>query len=83
MIESLSWNQTHRDAALAAQRLDVPVMTVHIGGDSFLQLGQGARRRLFHETVTYHMPLFARNVVNKAALNDLLAMRGIPLPKHS
>ncbi len=79
-LKSLSWNQTHRYLALAAQRLDVPVMPVHLGGTSALQLGQGACRRLLRETLTDRTSLFSSQCGDKAVLHQLLATRGIPLP---
>ncbi|MDA9762227.1 hypothetical protein N9C84_04070, partial [Desulfobacterales bacterium] len=75
-LKSLSWNLTNRHLALAAQRLGVPVMPVHLGGTSFLQLGQGAQQRLVCETLTDRTSLFSKQCGDKAVLHQLLVTRG-------
>lgn len=76
------WNQTHAHLARAAERLGVPWDRFDRGGNQILQLGQGRRRRLFHETVTDNAPVLAMGCRNKALLHQILAGRGIPLPRQ-
>lgn len=80
LLESRFWNQTHAHLARAAQRIDVPVARLYRNGQEFLQLGQGARSRLFCETLTDRTPLFARQGANKDLMHTLLQGRGVPLP---
>lgn len=76
------WNQTHAHLARAAQLLGIPFYQVQRGREQFLQLGQGHRLRLCHETLTDRTPLFARAATNKESLHDLLQRRGVPLPRQ-
>lgn len=82
-LRSSSWNQTHAHLARAAQQLSVPFYRVERGEQQFLQLGQGYRLRLCHETLTDRTPLFARTTTNKQALHALLQHRGVPLPAQT
>ena len=76
------WNQTHAHLARAAERLAVPWDRFDRGGQQILQLGQGRRRRLFHETTTDRAPVLSLGCRNKALLHELLDGRGIPLPRQ-
>ncbi len=79
-LNSRVWNQTHAHLARAAQELGVPFYRLDRGEQQFLQLGQGHRLRLCHETLTDRTPLFARSATNKETLHQLLRHRGVPLP---
>lgn len=79
-LRSSFWNQTHAHLARAAQELEVPFYRLERSGKQFLQLGQGRRLRLCHETLTDQTPLFARSATNKETLHRLLRHRGVPLP---
>lgn len=79
-LSSHFWNQTHAHLARAARQMGVPFYRLDQGGQQFLQLGQGSRLRLCHETLTDQTPLFAEAATNKQALHALLQHRGVPLP---
>ena len=79
-LRSRLWNQTHAHLARAAQKLGVPFQRLDRNGQQFLQLGQGCRARLCHETVTDRTPLFAHSATDKELLHQLLLHRGVPLP---
>lgn len=76
------WNHTHRLLAQAAARLDIPFTRLDRANGQLLQLGQGHRRRLFRETISDRTPLLSQPCTHKAILHQLLAGRGIPLPRQ-
>lgn len=81
-FHSRRWNQTHAHLARAAGALGVPFFRIERAGQQFLQLGQGARRRLLHETLTDRTSLFAKLFHGKEALHQVLAGHGFPLPRQ-
>lgn len=81
-LRSRYWNQTHAHLARAAREMGVPCYRLDRDGRQFLQLGQGHRLRLCHETITDRTPLMARAAGNKRLLHPLLQNRGIPLPEQ-
>jgi D-alanine-D-alanine ligase-like ATP-grasp enzyme len=79
---SRRWNQTHRHLALACEQLDMPCYRIDRHGQQFLQIGQGNRQRLVRETLTDQTSLFASRFTGKDSIHEILASRGVPLPRQ-
>jgi cyanophycin synthetase len=79
---SRRWNQTHRHLALACEQLDIPCYRVDRHGQQFLQIGQGHRQRMVRESLTDQTSLFASRFSGKDSIHEILAPRGVPLPRQ-
>lgn len=81
-LEARGWNQTHRHLARAARRLRIPVRLVDRHDRRCLLLGHGAHQRQLLETLTDQTSALMSHRLDKLALHQHLAGRGIPLPKQ-